>query len=130
MQNPGKETWTKGNVTLIGNAKVEKGEQTIEYYVFSQNPNLGEISESEWKKAGNPQEISPTIEVEENGQYYFYVKDNEGTIKKATIEVTNIDKNDPTAGTLGGKEYENSTEIGDYTFGTSTDKDVYIYVDL
>ena len=68
------------------------------------------------KQVANKTEITETITVTENGTYYFWAKDSDGEIKQSNkVEVTNIDKTAPTAGTLIAKELDDDgIDIGDY----------------
>ena len=127
-QNPQNDTWTNGEVTLTGTAQIKEGNTaTIVGYAFTKDTTN---EASSWTSVSNKTEITETITVTENGTYYFWAKDSDGEIKQSNkVEVTNIDKTAPTAGTLIAKELDDDgNEIGDYDLSKSlwTDKSVYI----
>ena len=121
-QNPEKGTWTSESVTLTGTAQVKEEGKAITEYAFSKD-NTDEAT-LEWVKVDNGTEITETKEVTENGTYYFWIKDEEGNIKRASTEVNNIDKTPPTVGSLIAKVENANGE--DYTFNSWVDKSVYI----
>ena len=122
---PEGETWAK-EVTLIGNAEIKKEDSaTIEEYAFSKEDT--DVGNLEWQKADNGERIEERTKVSENGTYYFWVKDSEGEIHQSNpVEVTNIDRTNPIAGSIIAKEESENGEEYDLTKSPWTDKSVYI----
>ena len=124
-QNPSNETWTK-EVTLTGNAEVKEGEEVqIVEYAFGAKDS--EEVPTTWETAGSTESliITKTKQIIENGEYIFWVKDSEGEVHKSNkVNVQNIDRINPTVGSVIAKE-ENNTGT-DYKFNTWTDKNIYV----
>ena len=96
------DEWTNGNVVITGKAKdIGSG---ISYYQFSTNVNLEKDSNGWIEIKNTKEEIIRTYTAQNNGIYYFYVKDKVGNINKKAIIINNIDKELPvvTLGTNGG----------------------------
>ena len=84
------EGYTNEDIEIT--AKITDEAQKMEYYVFTQNENP-EDEELEWETISKTKtEITKKYKVEENGTYYFYVKDIDGKIYTRRVEVNNIDK--------------------------------------
>ncbi len=124
-QEPENGIWSQ-EVTLIGNAEVKEGKiVTIEEYAFSKDST--DETMLEWEIADNGERITETTKVTEGGTYYFWVKDSEGEIYQSNpVEVTNIDRTEPTAGSIVAKEENASGEEYDLTKSPWTDKSVYV----
>ena len=124
-QEPGNGTWTQ-EVTLTGIGKIEKGKDTtIVGYAFSKNSE--DESKLSWNNLNNVTETTQTMKITEGGTYYFWIKDSEGEIHKSNpVEVTNIDRTEPTAGSIVAKEENVSGEEYDLTKSPWTDKSVYV----
>ncbi len=91
-----------GHIEIIGgNEKAtiktkvtDKGESKLSKYALSENPNINNIKEEEWKSlSGNEANINE--EVTKNGKYYLFVLDGRGNKTNKAIEVTKIDKVSP-----------------------------------
>lgn len=122
-QNPEAETWAR-EVTLTGTAEVKENyEATIKGYAFTKDGD----EEITWESVTDEKKIEKALKVTENGEYIFWVKDSKGEIYKSNkITVENIDRTEPTEGTIiakeenqNGKEYELSKSLW-------TDKNIYI----
>ena len=105
-QEPENGTWTN-KVILTGKGEVLEDEEVkIIGYAFSKDST--DPSRLKWTDVDNEISITETMEVKENGKYYFWVKDNEGNIQKSNeVEVNNIDDVKPIAGSLIAKEENN-----------------------
>ena len=119
-------------VALVGSAEIdEKSTATIVGYVFNQEGTESNATSWIWEAVtgSNVKKLEEVRKegITENGKYYFWVKDSEGKIHRSNeLNVQNIDKNAPTAGTLIAKE--ENVYGNDYDLSKSpwTDKDVYI----
>ena len=109
--------YTKGPVTLTATAQDQKS--GIVAWQFSTDADL-RGNEDGWQEEKNAptNSITKTIQVTDNGQYYFYVKDAAGNVKRSenAINVYNIEKEDgitpPTiTATVNGENYKS----GNYT---------------
>ena len=118
-QEPENGIWSQ-EVTLIGNAEVKEGKTvTIEEYAFSKDST--DESSLKWNKADNGERITETTKVTESGTYYFWVKDSEGEIYQSNpVEVTNIDRTAPTAGSIIAKEENVDGTDGESGHGETT----------
>ena len=132
-QEPENGVWTT-EVTLVGNARMDElSTATIEEYIFNQEST--EDNQSSWSwQAVSGTNIKELVDVRqpgitENGRYYFWIKDSDGEVYRSNeVNVTNIDKNNPTAGTLIAKEQNEDGSENDYDLEKSpwTNKDVKV----
>lgn len=76
--------WTQ-KLTLEGKANDKIS--GINAFAFSEDPNMT----NDWIKITPTNSLTQTFEVNHNGTYYFYVKDEAGNIEKNSIVIDNID---------------------------------------
>ena len=114
--------WTNDNVTITATA-TDKYAQ-LSSYQFSTNGNLNEDS-SGWESATDSKtSINANYTVENNGVYYFYVKNDEGDVYKKSIEINKINRDNPIIEKIEGEQdtFEDiklAVTVNDQTSGIS-----------
>ena len=121
-QDPANGTWVN-EVTLTGTGEVREGKDLkIVGYGFCKDT---EEMPTKWTTISETTKTSQDMKVTEGGEYYFWVKDNNGKAYRSNkIDVRNIDKINPIAGSIIAKIENKDGE--DYTFDTWVDKSVYV----
>ena len=118
-------TWTNEKVILEATA-TDNESGIVAYAWTDQVLSAGNIS---WTKIGDTG-ISTTTQDKEltteadNKTWYFWTKDQVGNTNNASIRISNIDKTDPTSGTMTMKL--GSSTGANYTNDTWTKQNVYI----
>ena len=100
-QDPANGTWVN-EVTLTGTGEVREGKDLkIVGYGFCKDT---EEMPTKWTTISETKKTSQDMKVTEGGEYYFWVKDNNGKAYRSNkIDVRNIDKINPIAGSIIAK---------------------------
>ena len=124
-ENNGK-VWSKG-ASLSGTATVEENYNiNISKYAFIKKDDYGNVN---WVTASNNQNISVTDNVNQSGNYYFAVRDNNGKLyRSGIINLDGIDGEVDQVGTLNAVNDEDNTDVYDLSTSPSTENSIRLTV--